>query len=200
MAQRSKFWCRSKAQQNFGNRKSWWQTEGLTEGVPKKGNENMKTKKLLSILLALMMILSVVPFYASAEAIALTADNVVAWPTTSGEIYFGQKLSDGITLNSENALVTSDGTETGTVIPGKWEFIDKDFAPTAWGKTSKANVKFTPENTDEYIGFEVTKSANVTYVVNKTTPVFVDEINDPIVATDVEQEQSSQHQRFPADR
>ena len=144
-------------------------------------------KKPFSIFLVLMMLISVVPFYASAEAIALTADNVVAWPTTSGEIYFGQKLSDGITLNSENALVTSDGTETGTVIPGKWEFIDKDFAPTAWGKTSKANVKFTPENTDEYIGFEVTKSANVTYVVNKTTPVFVDEINDPIVATDVEQ-------------
>lgn len=147
----------------------------------------MKTKKLLSILLALMMMLSVVPFYASAEAIALTADNVVAWPTTIGEIYFGQKLSDGITLNSENALVTSDGTETGTVIPGKWEFIDTEFVPTAWSKTSKANIKFTPENTNEYIGFEVTKSANVTYVVNKTTPVFVDEINDPIVATDVEQ-------------
>lgn len=147
----------------------------------------MKTKKLLSILMALMMILSVVPFHASAEAVALTTDNVVTWPTTSGEIYFGQKLSDGITLNSENALVTSDGTENGTVIPGKWEFIDTEFAPTAWSKTSKANVKFTPENTDEYIGFEVTKSANVTYVVNKTTPVFVDEINDPIVATDVEQ-------------
>ncbi|MBR2884273.1 MAG: hypothetical protein IKB93_05710 [Clostridia bacterium] len=147
----------------------------------------MKTKKLLSILMALMMVLSVVPFYASAEAVALTTDNVVVWPTTSGEIYFGQKLSDGITINSENALVTSDGTETGTVIPGKWEFIDTEFVPTAWSKTSKANIKFTPENTNEYIGFEVTKSANVTYVVNKTTPVFVDEINDPIVATDVEQ-------------
>ncbi len=147
----------------------------------------MKTKKLLSLLLALMMMLSVVPFYASAEAVALTADNVVTWPTTSGEIYYGQKLSDGIVLNTENALVTSDGTETGTAIPGKWEFIDKDFAPTAWSKTSKANIKFTPENTDEYIGFEVTKSANVTYVVNKTTLVFVDEINDPIIATDVEQ-------------
>ena len=147
----------------------------------------MKTKKLLSILLALMMMLSVVPFCASAEAVALTTDNVVVWPTTSGEIFFGQKLSDGITLNSENTLVTSDGTENGTVIPGKWEFIDTEFVPTAWSKTSKANIKFTPENTNEYIGFEVTKSANVTYVVNKTTPVFVDEINDPIVATDVEQ-------------
>lgn len=144
-------------------------------------------KKPFSIFLVLMMLISVVPFYASAEAVALTTDNVVVWPTTSGEIFFGQKLSDGITLNSENALVTSDGTENGTVIPGKWEFIDTEFVPTAWSKTSKANIKFTPENTNEYIGFEVTKSANVTYVVNKTTPVFVDEINDPIVATDVEQ-------------
>lgn len=159
----------------------------MTEGVIQERKKIMKTKKLLSILMALMMVLSVVPFYASAEAVALTTYNVVVWPTTSGEIFFGQKLSDGITLNSENALVTSDGTENGTVIPGKWEFIDTEFVPTAWSKTSKANIKFTPENTNEYIGFEVTKSANVTYVVNKTTPVFVDEINDPIVATDVEQ-------------
>lgn len=146
----------------------------------------MKTKKMLSIILALMMLMSVVPLNASA-AVELSQSNVARWPTTSGEIYFGQKLSDGITLNAENALVTSDGTETGTVIPGKWEFVDKYFAPTAWSTATKADIKFTPDNTDEYQGFEVLKSANVTYVVNRTTPVFVDETNDPIVATDVEQ-------------
>lgn len=147
----------------------------------------MKTKKLLSILLALMMMLSVVPFYASAEAVALTTDNVVTWPTTSGEIWFGQKLSDGITLNSENALVTSDGTATGTVIPGKWEFIDTEFVPTTAGSSSRANIKFTPDDTTAYSGFEKKSCRDVTYVVNKVTPVFVDESNDPVVATDVEQ-------------
>lgn len=147
----------------------------------------MKTKKLLSILMALMMMLSVVPFYASAEAIALTADNVVVWPTTSGEIYFGQKLSDGITLNSENALVTSDGTETGTVIPGKWEFVGGDYVPTTAGASTRANIVFIPDDTTAYTGFEVSKSRDVTFVVNKVDPVFVDEINDPVVATDVEQ-------------
>ena len=36
----------------------------------------MKTKKLLSLLLALMMMLSVVPMYASAAQIALKATHV----------------------------------------------------------------------------------------------------------------------------
>ena len=148
----------------------------------------MKTKKLLSLLLALIMMLSVVPMYASAaDPIALTEANVVTWPTTSGEIYFGQKLSDGITLNSENALVTSDGTATGTAISGKWEFIDTEFVPTTAGNSSRANIKFTPDDTTAYIGFEKTSSRDVTYVVNKVTPIFVDEANDPVVASEVEQ-------------
>ncbi len=147
----------------------------------------MKTKKLLSILMALMMMLSVVPFYASAEAVALTKDNVVTWPTTSGEIWFGQKLSDGIVLHAENALVTSDGTENGTVIPGTWSFADNDFVPTTSGSTARFTLVFTPEDQTAYTGFERVNGRECTCVVNKVTPVFVDEINDPIIATDVEQ-------------
>ena len=52
----------------------------------------MKTKKLLSLLLALMMMLSVVPMYASA-ATALKATNVTEWPTATGEIFYGQVVS-----------------------------------------------------------------------------------------------------------
>ncbi|MBR2414006.1 MAG: hypothetical protein IKB13_05855, partial [Clostridia bacterium] len=59
----------------------------------------MKTRKLISLLLALMMFVSVVPFYASAaEPIALTEANVTVWPTASGEIWFGQKINEGVTL------------------------------------------------------------------------------------------------------
>ena len=63
----------------------------------------MKTKKLLSILMALMMMLSVVPFYASAEAVALTTKNVTEWPTVTylnpdGKMYFGQTVGEGIAL------------------------------------------------------------------------------------------------------
>lgn len=137
--------------------------------------------------MALMMILSVVPFYASAEAVALTTDNVVTWPTTSGEIWFGQKLSDGIVLHAENALVTSDGTENGTVIPGTWSFADNDFVPTTSGSTARFTLVFTPEDQTAYTGFERVNGRECTCVVNKVTPVFVDEINDPVVATDVEQ-------------
>ena len=53
----------------------------------------MKTKKLLSILLALMMMLSVVPMYASA-AEALKATNVTQWPTVSYKNADGKCILD----------------------------------------------------------------------------------------------------------
>ncbi len=142
----------------------------------------MKTKKLLSILLALMMMLSVVPMYASA-AEALSASNVTEWPTVTynnGEaMYFGQSVKDAVTLNGGTV------TYNGTVVPGHFEFIDINETPTLVG-TQRSNIKFVPDNTDEYTGFEAARNRNVTYVVSKTTPVFVDETNDPVIATEVE--------------
>ena len=142
----------------------------------------MKTKKLLSLLLALMMMLSVVPMYASA-AEALSASNVTEWPTVTynnGEaMYFGQSVKDAVTLNGGTV------TYNGTVVPGHFEFIDINETPTLVG-TQRSNIKFVPDNTDEYTGFEAARNRNVTYVVSKTTPVFVDETNDPVVATEVE--------------
>lgn len=144
----------------------------------------MKTKKLLSLLLALMMMLSVVPMYASAaDPIALTEANVTVWPTVTynnGEaMYFGQSVKDAVTLNG--GTVTHNGTE----VPGHFEFIDINETPTLVG-TQRSNIKFVPDNTDEYTGFEATRNRYVTYDVSKTTPVFVDEANDPVIATEVE--------------
>ncbi len=139
----------------------------------------MKTKKLLSLLLALMMMLSVVPMYASAaDPIALTEANVVTWPTIEGEIYWGQKLSDGFTV--VGGVVTADGT----VIPGKFEFINSEYVPIA--DIEFADLRFIPDNTREYIGFEVENTTNVIFEVKFVTPVLVDP-NSPPVATPVEE-------------
>ncbi len=139
----------------------------------------MKTKKLLSLLLALMMMLSVVPFYASAaDPIALTEANVTVWPTVNGEISYGQKLSDGISLSGGEVQYN------GTVVDGHFEFIDSDIYPTSGG-INIAALKFIPENFDSYTGFEIEYAWDVLYNVNPVTPVLVDE-NAPPVATEVE--------------
>ncbi len=142
----------------------------------------MKTRKLLSIILALMMMLSVVPFYASAEAVALTKDNIVEYPTVSGEIYFTQKIGDYLTL--AGGKVTTDGTAEGTVVPGHFEFIDPEFVPTSDGE-NYADFKFIPDDADAYTGFEVDTGMDVIYMVNKATMKFADPTAIP-TATDVE--------------
>lgn len=140
----------------------------------------MKTKKLLSILLALMMMLSVVPMYASAaDPIALTEANVVTWPTIEGEIYWGQKLSDGFTV--VGGVVTADGTADGTVIPGKFEFINDEYVPITTSEF--ADLRFIPDNTQEYEGFEVENTTNVIFEVKLVTPVLVNENDVPVASS-----------------
>ncbi len=136
----------------------------------------MKSKKLLSLLLALMMMLSVVPMYASAaEPIALTEANVTVWPTASGEIYYGQKINEGITLSGGEVQYD------GAVVAGHFEFIDPDARPSL----GVASLKFVPDDTTKYSGFEVEYAWDVMFTINKTTPVLVD-VNNPPVATEVE--------------
>ena len=135
----------------------------------------MKSKKLLSLLLALMMMLSVVPFYASAaDPIALTEANVTVWPTANGEIYYGQKINEGITLSGGEVQYD------GAVVAGHFEFID----PELRSKNGVASLKFVPDDTTKYSGFEVERAWDVMFTINKTTPVLVD-ANDPPVATEV---------------
>ena len=145
----------------------------------------MNTKsKTLAAVLAVLMLLSALPFSVSAaDPIALTTSNVTEWPTTSfinGEaMYFGQSVGEAVTLSG--GKVEYDGVE----VAGHFEFIDTSETPTLVG-TQRSNIKFVPDNTDEYTGFESTRNRNVTYVVSHTTPIFADEENDPLVASEVE--------------
>lgn len=147
-----------------------------------------KIKKSLSVFLSVLMIMSLMPLFASAEAVTLTAANVVEWPTVEyknadGLYYYEQPVEEGLTLNG--GVVTSDGTSTGTVIKGVFVF-DYEGRSLPTSGTARAYIKFVPEDTENYVGFSVERSTNVTFVVTKTTPIFEDEVNNPLVATVVE--------------
>ena len=84
----------------------------------------MKTKKLLSILMALMMILSVVPFYASAAVETLSANNVTQWPTITyktddGVIHYGQTFSEAVIINDDEIVLDAEGNQ----VAGHFEFF-----------------------------------------------------------------------------
>lgn len=137
--------------------------------------------RVLSFCLAVIIISVSVPI--AFAATSLSSSNVTQWPTVSynnGEaMYFGQSVGEAVTLNG--GTVTYNGVE----VPGHFEFIDANETPTLNG-TQRSNIKFVPDNTDEYIGFEATRNRNVTFVVSKTTPILNDEANDSPVASEVE--------------
>ena len=141
----------------------------------------MKTKKLLSILLALMMMLSVVPMYASAaEPIALTTSNVVSYPTVKGTIYYGQIIGEELTL--EGGEVQYNGMK----VEGEFQFSDPTKRQTSIGNSIRSDIIFVPANSQDFTGFSERRSRNVTYQALKPTPVFSDSNNLPKVEGVVE--------------
>ncbi|MBR2411210.1 MAG: hypothetical protein IKB08_05755 [Clostridia bacterium] len=106
----------------------------------------MKTKKLLSLLLALMMMLSVVPMYASAaDPVALTRSNVkiippVAEPSVAS---YGITYSDIALTGGTLWYVSEDGTET--LVPGKFIWTASGTSPINVG-TVNPGLKFQPDD------------------------------------------------------
>lgn len=134
----------------------------------------MKTKKLLSLLLALMMMLSVVPMYASAATqIALKATHVTEWPTAEGEIYYGEPLSK---INLVGGKVVYEGVE----VPGHFEHVDPAATAENAMEGYEADIKFVPDDTATYKGFTKYYS-KTTFNVHKATPVLADESKPPVV-------------------
>lgn len=144
----------------------------------------MKTKKLLSILMALMMLLSVVPFYASAAVETLSANNVTQWPTITynrpdGKMYFGQTLAEGITINDDEIVLDASGNQ----VAGHFEWFKPTLIQT-YVENGKANLKFVPDDTSIYKGFTKLKSP-VTFSVQNTQLVLIDENNPPVAVSQV---------------
>ena len=147
----------------------------------------MKNKKIISLLLAFMMMLSVVPMYASAaEPEVLTKSNITQYPTISfknadGKFYAGQMVGDGLIINDDEIVTDASGNQ----VAGHFEFIDLTATNTLSG-SGRADIKFVPDDATSYTGFDFPRCRYVTYPITITTPVFIDE-NDTIpVATEVE--------------
>lgn len=140
------------------------------------------TSKIVSVIMSILFIALSIPFAFAAEPTVLTEANIAVWPTFEGEMYYGQKLSEG-NLTIQGGTVTTDGTTEGTVIEGYFEFVDLEYRPTALN--NGASLRFVPKDSENYTGFETLESTKAIYKVLKTTPVLVDPINNPPVATKV---------------
>ena len=142
-------------------------------------------KKIFTVILTVLIISStaLVGFAEenSINAVQLSETNVVEYPVVSGEIYYTQKVGEVLSL--VGGKVTADGTDSGTVIPGHFEFINPDYMPLPdlglW-----ASIKFVPDDTALYTGFDIEMCDKVVFDVNKAAMEFVDPTAVP-TATDV---------------
>ncbi len=139
--------------------------------------------RALSVILAVVMLAVSMPVAFAAET--LKASNVSQWPTLTyknadGVVHYGQTLEEALIINDDEIVLDANGNQ----VAGHFEFMKPELISTP--KTGiKANIKFVPDNTDEYTGFNKLFSS-LLYDVVETTPVYTDEVNDPVVATEVE--------------
>ena len=149
----------------------------------KKSTHIRMPYKMFSLVMAFLIISSSVPFAFAAET--LKATNVTQYPTISyknadGKMYFGQTETEGLIINDDEIVLDAAGNQ----VAGHFTFKDVDKIPTN-GTGKKLNLTFVPDNTDEYTGFNKMFSP-VLYDVETVTPVYVDEENDPVVASEIE--------------
>lgn len=141
------------------------------------------------------MLVSAIPFTASAaEPIALTVSNVTTFPVAEFihdyGAYVGMTVGDSVTLKGGEVRydVNGDGTlADDEVVPGKFEIQDPSYIPNMTGGTNmRVSFDFIPDDQSAYTGFNARNNRNVQYLVQKTTPVPVDENDTEPVATEVE--------------
>ncbi len=138
--------------------------------------------RALSVLMAVVMLAVSVPV--AFAATALKASNVVTWPTITyknadGKMYYGQTQEEALILNDDEVVKDANGN----IVDGYFVFSNPSQIPSAGER--KATITFVPANENEYTGFKKSFSS-VKYTVETVTPCYVDEINDPVVATEVE--------------
>ena len=125
-------------------------------------------KRTFSIILAVFMLVSAIPFTASAaEAEVLTSANITQYPTISyknadGKYYAGQTVGDGLIINDDEIVTDANGNQ----VAGHFEFIDTT-ATNELSGNGRADLKFVPDDTNSYTGFEYARCRNVTYVISK---------------------------------
>ena len=151
-------------------------------------NSYKTSKTILSIFLSLILIASTATIAFAVEALAVK--NVSQWPTISykaengtlvsdGYMYYGQKVSDVLVINDDEIVLNAAGEQ----VAGHFEFIDPNEIPDDINDAMRSNIKFVPDDTDMYTGFQRKRSRDTTFKVVATTPVLV---SDAPTATSVD--------------
>ena len=142
----------------------------------------MKTKKLLSILMALMMMLSVVPFYASAEAETLTATNIQTLPTitvndlSAVKLYTGTYPDKLFTIADDEVVVDAAGNQ----VAGHFVVRNASAFDAGEAVVKRLNITFLPDDTEAYTSFNKNRITvdEFTIVVEKADVALIDAEND----------------------
>ncbi len=152
---------------------------------------NKALKNICAVFLVMsLMVLSFIPAFAEAEPMPLSEENVVEYPTATGEIYYTQKIGDCLTL--EGGKVTVDGTAEGEEIAGHWEFVNPEEVPAKVSSSAYSAIKFLPEDNVAYSEFEVSKPSKPARFNIKKAPM--EFANPDILPTSSEVEENSQLQ------
>lgn len=145
------------------------------------------TTKLTAVIMAVLMIALTVPVAFAADPITLSKSNITEYPTVVYKtddkgnpltLYYGMK--DGDVVSLAGGKVEYNGTE----VSGHFELTNPDKVQTLTG-TIRADITFYPDDTDMYTGFSATRVREVTYPVNVLPLVLADPENDPVVASDI---------------
>lgn len=145
-----------------------------------------KSKKILSVFLAVIMTMLCVPVVAfAADVETLTYKNVETWPTVSyknadGKMYYGQTLEQGLIINDNEVVRDAEGNQ----VEGYFVFSNPSKIPTA-GTNVKDAIVFIPADTNIYAEFSVTKLRCKMYFNVETTTMIYDRDNDPVVASEI---------------
>ena len=109
-----------------------------------------KTKKSLAVLLAVLMLASFMPLFASAEAITINRNNVKIVPpsVSPAVIEYGQTLAD-VTLSGGECWYVDPDTGAETLVPGHFEVRSTTTKPSV-SDAYKVPIKFVSDDTTQY--------------------------------------------------
>ncbi len=109
-----------------------------------------KINKSLAVLLSVLMLASLLPIFASAEAIKITRTNVKIVPPTVSPtvIQYGENLS-GLTLTGGECWYVNPDTGEETLVPGHFEIKSTTTKPSI-NDAYKLQLKFVSDDTTQY--------------------------------------------------
>lgn len=141
----------------------------------------MKTnsfKRLIAFCLTFILILTTAIVAYAATPVSLSKSNIITYPSVEGSCYYGQKIGEALTL------IGGEVQYNGNTVEGKFVFTDPEKIPNSIGSGARADFDFVPENTEEYVGFSVSRSRDVKYTVLAADLILADESNTPLATVD----------------